>query len=525
MAFNVVQYVQAAYRNSPWVVISVGVHIVLIAVLSFFAFKREVEREDVPIAVAISPSRDTDQIEEPLPEPEQFIDRKAVPGQTEGDEETFDEDEYAPVEMAPPTSEDERQSTGDPYALEMLPPGMAGGTSIAAGTGPGHYSAGTSPFASTRLGGGVGGKYGGRFGRPGGGGTGIEQALSQGLDWLKFHQSADGRWGCATYVDNCGKIGSNRCEGIGLDTHDVGMTGLALLAFLGDGNTTRGGPYREVVARGVGWLKDVQNPDTGMIGPQIGRAFLYDHSIATLALCEAYYFAPKTAVLKRVTQPAINLITRARNPYGAWRYDLPPTGANDTSVTGWMVFALKAAEEANLQIDPEAFQGALSWIDEVTDQTTGRVGYDSVGSASSRVDNYNRDFPTDRAEAMTAVGLLCRIFLGQTPDKHPIMNKHADLMLKRLPEWDPVNKGSDFYYWYYGTYAMFQMGGKYWESWKKAMETAVVKSQCGEADGDEKGSWDPIDPWCYAGGRVYATASLTLCLEVYFRYAKVLGAR
>ena len=47
------------------------------------------------------------------------------------------------------------------------------------------------------------------------------------------------------------------------------------------------------------------------------------------------------------------------------------------------------------------------------------------------------------------------------------------------------------YYWYYGSYAMYQMGGsKYWEPWNKAMKKAVVDSQ--RRDGDEKGSWDPV---------------------------------
>ena len=80
------------------------------------------------------------------------------------------------------------------------------------------------------------------------------------------------------------------------------------------------------------------------------------------------------------------------------------------------------------------------------------------------------------------------------------------------------------YYWYYGSYAMYQMGGnQYWNAWNKAMKKAVVESQ--RKDGDFLGSWDPVGPWGFAGGRVYSTASMVLCLEVYFRYAKVLGAR
>ena len=82
------------------------------------------------------------------------------------------------------------------------------------------------------------------------------------------------------------------------------------------------------------------------------------------------------------------------------------------------------------------------------------------------------------------------------------------------------------YYWYYGTYAMFQMSAhnsKYWKGWNVAMKDALLPNQ--RKDSDEKGSWDPIGPWGHAGGRVYSTALGVLCLEVYFRYAKVLGAR
>ncbi len=380
---------------------------------------------------------------------------------------------------------------------------------------------------------GIGGPPGGKFGERFGGnrksrvprGSGVEQALTDGLEWLRWHQSASGAWEAEGFTANCGRIGSTVCSDVGQASNDVGMTGLALLAFLGDGNTTREGPYKENVARGIKWLKEHQE-DTGLFGGRIGHAFMYNHAIASLAMCEAYYFS-QSPLIKGSAQRSVEVIMQARNPYGAWRYSDRPDGDNDTSVTGWMVFALKSAEEAKLKVDKESFVGALNWIEEMTDPSTARVGYKSVGSASSRVARINDNFNPSRGESMTAVGLLCRVFLGQTPKDTPIMGKHADLLAKRLPAWsaDPSKEeGADFYYWYYGSYAMYQMGGDHWSKWVKAMEAAVVKSQ--RKDGDEKGSWDAkVDPWGHAGGRVYTTALGVLCLEVYFRYARVLGAR
>ena len=378
------------------------------------------------------------------------------------------------------------------------------------------------------IGGGAGGKFGNRFGGRrnlrSAGGSGTEQALKDGLDWLAKHQDEDGRWAADDYTDHCPPDDQCREQGDGGEAlHDVGMTGLCLLAFLGDGNTTSKGEYKDNVARGITFLKSQQDPDTGLLGDDIGHGFMYNHAIGALAICEAYYFS-KSPLIKRTAQKAINFITRARNPYTAWRYDAQPTGDNDTSVTGWMVFALKSAEEAGLKVDKEAFAGALTWIDEVTDVNNGRVGYDSIGSESSRITGINEHFPRDKGEAMTAVGLLCRFFLGQDPDDNEVMEKHAELMRDSLPVWDPDGYGNDMYYWYYGTYAMFQMGGsRFWKPWNESMKPAVLKSQ--RKEGHLLGSWDPVGPWGYAGGRVYSTACMVLCLEVYFRYAKVLGAR
>ena len=375
------------------------------------------------------------------------------------------------------------------------------------------------------IGGGAGGKFGGRSGGRkklrAAGGAAMEQALKDGLEWLKHHQSPDGSWDSDGFTSNCGKVGEGVCDSPGAHEHDVGLTGLALLAFLGDHNTLKEGEYKDVVSRGIQWLREQQDPDTGLIGEGIGHSFIYDHAIASLAMCEAYYFG-KPALLRSSAQKALNYIMKARNPYGAWRYDVPPIGENDTSVTGWMIFALKSGSEAGLTVEEEALVGGLQWIDEVTDPSTGRVGYDSLGSMSSRVVGINDQWPPENGEGMTAVGLLCRIFMGQELKDNPIMEKHAELMAKRPPAWEP-KQGCDMYYWYYGSYAMYQMGGRYWSQWSKAMKDAILPNQ--RQDGDFKGSWDPVGPWGWSGGRVYSTATMVLCLEVYYRYARILGAR
>ena len=48
------------------------------------------------------------------------------------------------------------------------------------------------------------------------------------------------------------------------------------------------------------------------------------------------------------------------------------------------------------------------------------------------------------------------------------------------------------------------MGGEFWDAWHAAIESAILQNQV-EA-GKDAGSWDPIGPWGYAGGRVYSTA-------------------
>jgi hypothetical protein len=76
----------------------------------------------------------------------------------------------------------------------------------------------------------------------------------------------------------------------------------------------------------------------------------------------------------------------------------------------------------------------------------------------------------------------------------------------------------NFYYWYYGTYAMFQLGGQPWHDWNEKMKAALLPHQ--RRGGCEDGSWDAECPWSLTGGRVYATAINALTLEIYYRYER-----
>ena len=481
-------------RRTPWLACSIAAHAIVVFIL--MAIPWEVfEKTESPVIIASIEHPEAELFEEPPPEVLELTEEQEVE-----DPELQD----AVVDDSTDFTETSEEPAGDPDFVNDVPTESWEDCLIGIGGGK------------------TGNKYGNRFGgRRSRAGQPTIGSIERAQAWLARHQDQKGGWD----VDGFSKHDTpgEGCSGAGDALHDVGLTGLCLLAFLGDGHTTTKGDYADNVARGIGFLKSQQDPDTGLIGNDIGHGYMYNHAIATLAICEAYYFS-RSPLIKRTAQKAVNFITRARNPYGAWRYDARPNGDNDTSITGWMVFALKSAEEAGLKVDKDAFAGALSWIDEVSDRGSGRVGYTTVGSESSRITGVNEHFPRDKGEAMTAVGLLCRFLLGQDPDEQEIMKRHADLLLQKLPEWDPDSYGNDMYYWYYGSYAMFQMGGnRYWKPWNKAMKGAILKSQ--RTGGCADGSWDPIGPWGYSGGRVYSTACMVLCLEVTFRYARVLGAR
>ncbi|TET38530.1 MAG: hypothetical protein E3J72_03310 [Planctomycetota bacterium] len=359
-----------------------------------------------------------------------------------------------------------------------------------------------------------------------GGSKETERVVDAALRWLHFHQDKpEGRWDIDDYQRNCKGPGAPCSHMNGgqapASGFDSGVSGLALLAFLGYGQTHRVGRFKRTVRRGLKFLLSCQDPDTGRFGDAKGESWIYNQALATMAICEAYAVT-RDNILKKPAQKAINYIISSQNPGYGWKYE-PRDRKNDTSVTGWMVLALKAAKMGKLAVSDSAFKGAIEWFDHVTRVSDGKVGYMRPGDPGAKLAGRPADtfksLPT-----MTAVSVLCRIFCGQKRTNKKIQ-QGVKILMDNLPDYNkPKNDKVNYYYWYYATYAMFQVGGPKWKAWNDAMKKALIKTQrAGRICQD--GSWDPIGEWCVVGGRVYATAINALTLEIYYRYARVQRAK
>ncbi|HKB36147.1 MAG TPA: prenyltransferase/squalene oxidase repeat-containing protein, partial [Gemmataceae bacterium] len=331
-----------------------------------------------------------------------------------------------------------------------------------------------------------------------------QEAVARGLRWLAEHQAPNGGWSLSDFHQHFrpGLKGDRyltdpRATGRGMrgQTGDTAGAAFGLLPFLAAGITHKtpekkpGSEYQQTVKRGLDYLMKKQGRDGDFGGD------MYSHGLATIAMCEAYGLSsdPK---LKLSAQKAINYIVAAQHPDGGgWRYR--PREAGDTSVTGWQLMALKSGQLAGLNVPSVTLKRAEKFLDSVESSDKGGYGYVS----------------TSESPTMSAVGLLCRQYLG-TPRRNPGLRNGCN-KLKRYP---PGSVGT-LYYDYYATQVMYHMGGDYWDWWnngnekRKGMRDILVNSQ------DRDGSWDPSrDGHGRVGGRVMITSLSLLTLEIYYRY-------
>ena len=350
-----------------------------------------------------------------------------------------------------------------------------------------------------------------------GGNRGTERAVEAGLDYFARHQFPDGHWSLHELPEGI----KYRDPALGTMHSDTAATGLALLTYLGGSYTHRDKKYRAVVRRGVDWLVKNQKPNGDLFSGGNEFAWFYSHGIATIALCEAYGMT-QDQELREPARKAIEFILKTQNPTrGGWRYKIDEKSGRstetDTSVTGWQLMALKSAQMAGLDVPEGALKKVGKWLDTAKAPSgNGKYAYNPYASKS---DDGQRD-GLRASKAMTAEAMLMRMYLGRGRDD-PELIEGAEYLLRNLPSVGTARQSTrDSYYWYYGTQAMFQMKGKYWEAWNARFHPLLCSSQV--ATGELVGSWHPVRPvrdrWGNSGGRHYVTAMHVLMLEVYYRH-------
>jgi len=518
-------------KSMPWWMISVVIHAVLLAIFSTIVWSQELQREKKLYHTKIRPRKklippkpkerdifeSNKEVNPDLPPVENPVIAKNVP--IEEEVQTFNEEEKV------------HKAKGIQEAISDLPYDDIG------------------VLDSIGLGGGAGGTFGWRDGggrrnavSGGGGSRASESAVEKALEWLAKHQDQSGGWDGDGFNKHCA---SDLCSGPGNEHSDAAMTGLALLSFLGAGYTHKSGKWKNVVKKAIDQLIAWQEDDGYFSSNNrdiTTGAGSYSHPMAAMAMVEAYGMT-RDSYLREPGQKAINCIGKSQRGDGGWRYNSNKAGLEglgDTSVTGWYIMALKSAKVAGLNVPNEAFLNAKKFIDGVgSGKHGGLVRYVNAEAGANQ--------PTPN---MVTVGMLCRQFMGiKRSDpaliegaQYVMTNKHA-IKLMQWPTgvtYESLNGNVgnqqtarktmvSMYYWYYGSLAMFQMGGQYWDYWNGYIRDILVKNQCTKKDGHRDGSWDPISFHTYnapegggtkhaKGGRIFSTCLCVLSLEVYYRY-------
>ncbi len=342
-----------------------------------------------------------------------------------------------------------------------------------------------------------------------GGNAQTERSVRSALAWLAGAQAESGKWNAARHGagKEYGVLGHNR-HGAGSHA-DTGISGLALLAFLGSGHTHRHGAYAEQVAAGIDFLRRQQTAEGALHGNAQLFARTYCHSMATFAICEAYALT-EDSNLAAMAQAATSYSLQIQNRNtGGWRYR--PGDAGDTSQLGWQLMALKSAQLAGIDLP------STTWTR--IDRFLRHVQRGSEGGLAA----YRPQGPASRT--MTAEALYCRELLAGNASGLTQMAAVEEAVRSlvairpKIPAHGRMSDRMNLYYWYYATLALHRVQhysattSRAWELWNQALVETLLATQ--QADG----SWDNKTVWGGYGGRVYTTALAALCLEVYYRYS------
>jgi hypothetical protein len=352
-----------------------------------------------------------------------------------------------------------------------------------------------------------------------------QKAIDRGLAFLARTQKSDGSWESVA-----GKKINNEYRAFEGKEHvsHVGVTSLAILAFLAGGHLPGRGPYGKVVDDALTFVLE-QVKTTGMIEHEGTR--MYSHAFATLALAEVYGMTPRPRV-KMLLESAIEFTVRCQNTTGGWRY-VPFSPDSDMSVTVCQVVALRAARNVGVKVPQATIDRALKYVIESAytqpNEPPGGFRYQPEDI------RWNRDSYSLAAAGLTTLfqaGLyddasIARYVRERKIPKSPPPRIANTLDYVKNQFADVVNDTPEHFFFWYGTYyatqAMYLVGGTNpleWSSWYTRVRNQILRVEHRETDpesGQQESHWrSNIDT-----SHAYATASALLILQFPLDYLPI----
>ena len=264
-------------------------------------------------------------------------------------------------------------------------------------------------------------------------------ALERGRAWLAAQQEEDGSFGSLSHYGR-----------------HVGITGLAGLAFVADGNTPGRGRYAYVVDGCIDFVLG-HSSESGLLAAETSHGPMYGHGFATLFLAEVYGMSPHED-LREALRKAVRLIVSTQNDEGGWRYQ-PVRHDADLSVTVCEVMALRAARNAGLFVEKSTVDRAIGYIKKLQNPDGGfRYMANSGGSAFAR----------------SAAGVASLQYAGLYQGQE--LESGLQFIARFVPP-SEQSVGHMFYGHYYAAQAMFLAGDDHWRSWWPAIRDDLLAKQ------------------------------------------------
>jgi hypothetical protein len=290
---------------------------------------------------------------------------------------------------------------------------------------------------------------------------------------------------------------------------DTGLVACGLLAFLSSGSTPGRGPYgREAAlcvdylcANAQPWGEDSAGRKRSLLWRDGGRGgIMYHHGLATLALAEAWGESRDPRV-GEILQQAVRLILDSQTVgmdalgrrrygvhHGGWRYQ-PRPGEADLSVTVMQVVALRASQNAGVDVPRAAIDHAVEYLKRCYDPAEGNFRYQPEGNVH-------------KGPALNAGAALALELAGayDAPETIAAVKAASGADEKDFQHWR-------YYLAYYAAQAMYQHG-QGWEAFHARMAAMALA--------DQQSAGGPAGPIAadQDSGTLYSTAAAVQILNI-----------